>query len=65
MGGNGRQIFIFKIVLENLPYALEKASHHLPFRFVCLSYNITCLLRCQVSEREFVSVSGLFTNAEK
>jgi len=34
---NERQIFVLKIALGTLPYALEKASNRPPFRLVCLS----------------------------
>jgi len=34
---NERQIFVLKVVVETLVYALEKALNLPPFRFVCLS----------------------------
>ena len=34
---NERQIFVLKIVLGTLDYALDKASNLTSFRFVCLS----------------------------
>jgi len=48
---NERQTFVLKIVLKTLADVLEKASNLPPFRFVCLSYNITSALRYSASHK--------------